>query len=185
MKKILIVVDMQEDFISGVFGTPEAKKIVPKVVEKIKERNWDKVFSTHDLHMDYKLENTVEVNTLPEHCSRDTNGFWLNIDVFETLRTIHPDDYYSVTKNTFGAEYLCEQIEMALGNTEHFEIDIVGLCTDICVISNALMLRSSFPYAKITVHEDCCAGTTPEAHGAALMVMRNCCINIACHGVNV
>lgn len=119
------------------------------------------------------------------NCSRNTNGFWLNKDILEALHSVNKNDYHCITKTTFAAEYLYKKIESALGNTEHFEVEIVGLCTDVCVISNALMLRSHFPYAKITVHEDCCAGTTPEAHEAALMTMKNCCINIACQGVNV
>ena len=173
--KVLIVVDMQNDFIDGSLGTQEAKNIVHSVCEKI--RNFDgKIYVTLDTHQDNYLD-TFEGKNLPvEHCIKGTNGWLINQSVRNALRG---KDYSFIEKPTFGTTQLGSSIQMlSIENKGDFEIEMIGLCTDICVISNALMLRAKFPEVKITVDASCCAGVTPESHEASLMTMRMCQIQV-------
>lgn len=167
MIKTLIVIDMQNDFITGPLGTEEARAIVPRVAKKIEEyaERKDRLIFTQDTHGEDYLE-TNEGKHLPvEHCNITTDGWRICPDL--------PVPWVSeiIGKRTFGIldwyGPLCEA-----------DIEIVGVCTDICVISNALILKSTFPEANITVDASCCAGTTPENHKAALAVMKSCHINI-------
>ena len=186
MKKILVVIDMQNDFIDGPLGTPEARAIVPKVCEKIRDGEWSVIHVTMDTHDGQYLE-TQEGKKLPvEHCIRYTDGWKLNRKLETALRnsidiyTNGSDGIKIGTKETFGAVGLAERIENDLNyrNMDQYEIHIVGVCTDICVISNALILKSYYPDMKIVVDASCCAGTTPEMHQKALDVMRSCQIDI-------
>ena len=168
MSKILIVVDMQNDFVYGSLGSEAAQAIVPKVVEKVK--NWDGgVLFTQDTHFEDYPE-TLEGEKLPiEHCIKDTEGW----EIIDELRQYITNSYQVILKHTFGYEGWD-----ALFLSKDDEIEIVGLCTDICVVSNALALRMFYPNAKITVDASCCAGTSVEAHNAALQVMKSCQIDI-------
>lgn len=175
-KKLLIVVDMQNDFITGVFGTPEAQLIVPKVVDKI--RNWDGfVFYTQDEHsyraFDDEFSFSIEEKTYPAHCRYYTEGYNFIPKIKDEF---NPEQEYIFNKDSFSYEWWTD---WSKGNLTLFdEIVLIGVCTDICVISNALVLRSLFPEKVITIDSSCCAGTTPEAHNMALEIMKKNCINV-------
>ena len=159
MRKILIVVDMQRDFIDLALGTKEAAAIVDAVKEKIGAYPPDSIFVTMDTHGANYLQ-TQEGKFLPvEHCIRGTAPVLAGAKVFE--------------KPTFGSVQLAEELK-ALSETEELELELVGLCTDICVISNALLLKAFLPEVRITVDASCCAGVTPQKHLAALETMRSC-----------
>ncbi len=173
MKKFLVVVDMQKDFVDGSLGTKEAQKIVQKVCDKIK--NFDgEIIVTFDTHAENYLE-TAEGKNLPvKHCIRGTDGFELNESVKLALES---KEYTAVEKPTFGSVDLPSVIkEKAKG--EDFTVELIGLCTDICVVSNALLIKASFPEIEISVDSSCCAGVTVESHDAALTTMRSCQINV-------
>lgn len=182
MDKILIVVDMQNDFIDGALGSPEAQAIVPKVCEKIK--NWDseKVIYTLDSHEPEFYKNTEEGQKIPKHCIYGKKGWYLANDIQDALTLyefkVSSAQTYAIDKDTFGSISELPSLMEKLMPENPFEIHICGLCTDICVISNALILRAAFPYARIIVDARCCAGTTPEQHQAALNVMKACCIEV-------
>ena len=166
MKKTLIVIDMQNDFISGSLGTKEAQAIVPNVKKKIEEykARGDEIIFTRDTHSAYYL-TTNEGKHLPiEHCIRGTEG-WL------VTKEINSPECYHLDKYTFGCTYWNDLFDFE-------DIEIVGLCTDICVVSNALILKAQFPEINITVDASCCAGVTPESHKAALTTMKMCQINV-------
>ena len=169
MKKILIVVDMQKDFVDGALGTEEAQAIVGNVVKK-KNNFCGDIFVTYDTHCENYME-TMEGKNLPvKHCIKDTPGWELDLRVKNALEG---KKYTAVEKPTFGSAMLPEIIRDRY-NINETEIELIGLCTDICVISNALMLKAHFPEMKITVDESCCAGVTPDKHNAAIEVMRSC-----------
>jgi len=172
MRKVLVVIDMQNDFIDGALGTSEAQAIVPRVVEKMKEYDPWNIFLTRDTHYENYLE-TQEGRNLPvEHCIKDTHGWQLRDEVAEAAGKA-----LIVDKPTFGSNQLAgilmtERAQMAM------EIELVGLCTDICVVSNALLFKAAMPEAPITVDASCCAGVTPERHRAALETMKACQIRV-------
>ena len=169
MKHFLVVVDMQKDFVDGALGTKEAVAIVPAVAEKI--RNFDgEIFATFDTHFENYLQ-TAEGKNLPvPHCIKGTEGWALDKTVAAAL---DEKGYTPVEKVTFGSIDLPEMIGVA-AQGDDFDIELVGLCTDICVVSNALLLKASFPETEISVDAACCAGVTPQAHEAALITMRSC-----------
>lgn len=173
MKKILVVVDMQNDFIDGSLGSPEAVKTVPNAIREIE--NFDgKIFATLDTHYENYME-TSEGKHLPVmHCVKDTLGHRINPEIRTALVK---KGYLPVEKNTFGSVTLPKIIKDAFLD-EELDIELIGLCTDICVVSNALMLKANFPEARISVKADCCAGVTPEKHEAALETMRSCQIEV-------
>lgn len=173
MKNYLIVVDMQKDFVDGALGTPEAVQIVPRVAEKI--RTFDgHIFVTYDTHFaDYM--STAEGKCLPvPHCIKNTPGWELDTHVACALAG---KDHTAVEKRTFGSVDLPGLVAEAAGD-ENFTLELVGLCTDICVVSNALLLKASFPEAPIRVDSSCCAGVTPTTHDAALTTMKMCQITV-------
>lgn len=173
MKKILVVVDMQKDFIDGSLGTKEAAGIVERAAEEIKRFDGT-VFVTMDTHQSNYLE-TAEGKKLPvAHCIKGTDGWLLHDGIQAALAG---KDYRTVKKGTFGSVQLAEEIRKT-GSPQDMEIECFGLCTDICVVSNVLLLKANFPEAKITVKADCCAGVTPETHQAALKTMEMCQIEI-------
>lgn len=173
MKRFLIVVDMQKDFVDGALGTNEAVAIVPAVAEKIK--NWDGgIFVTYDTHFENYME-TNEGKHLPvPHCIKGTDGWKLDKAVDKALEG---KNYTAVEKNTFGSVKLPGLLEKAAGG-EDFEVELIGLCTDICVVSNALLIKANYPEKEIAVDKACCAGVTPQAHEAALNTMASCQITI-------
>ena len=173
MKNFLIVVDMQNDFVDGALGSNEAAGIVENVCEKIKGFDGE-IFVTLDTHYDNYLQ-TSEGRKLPvAHCVKGTKGHELNGRVSESLKG---KNYTVVEKNTFGSVDLPGLVEKA-ANGEEFEVELIGLCTDICVVSNALLIKAFFPESEITVDSACCAGVTPQTHEAALAAMKCCQINI-------
>lgn len=169
--KVLVVIDMQNDFIDGALGTPEACAIVPAVVDKI--RNFDGlVLATRDTHgADYF--NTQEGRNLPvEHCIKGTKGWELNPEISELIKETPID------KPTFGSCELGMRLK-ELAQHENIEnITLIGVCTDICVISNAMIIKAFLPEVPVTVVKECCAGVTPESHLRALEAMRSCQIEI-------
>ena len=173
MKKILIVVDMQKDFVDGALGTKEAAAIVDNVVGKINSHN-GLIFATYDTHFENYLETSEGKNLPVPHCIKGSDGWKLDGRVENALNN---KNFTAVEKITFGSVELPDKIKNACGD-EDFEIELVGLCTDICVISNALILKANFPEVKISVAADCCAGVTPESHEAALLTMKMCQVNV-------
>lgn len=195
-KKILVIIDMQNDFITGVLGTPEAQAIVPKVVDKIKTNNYDRLIFTYDTHDENYLQ-TREGRHLPVlHCQNYDDGESL-VDEFGEIfdEKLSPwfkgtEGYDILIKENFALEgnvwktfvdILNRSLDMYVPlyyKGEDLEFEFVGVCTDICVVSNAFAIRQAFPEAEITIDASCCAGTTPEAHKAALMTMKSCQMNI-------
>ena len=170
MNRTLIVIDMQNDFISGSLGTKEAQAIVPNVKKKIEEykTRGDRIIFTRDTHYGNYL-HTNEGKHLPvEHCIKNTDGW----NISNELDT---KDCGIIDKDTFG--YIVWDLHLAHEDVDD-EIEIVGLCTDICVVSNALIIKATLPEIKITVDASCCAGVTPESHKAALTTMKMCQINV-------
>lgn len=169
--KALIVIDMQKDFIDGALGTEEAVKIVPKVVEKIKDFP-GAVFATRDTHGENYLETSEGKNLPVPHCIEGSDGWQIEPEIEKLIRTTPFD------KPTFGSVDLMEYMTLMNKRTPLEEIELVGLCTDICVISNAMLLKAAMPEVKITVDSSCCAGVTVESHLNALEAMKMCQINV-------
>lgn len=160
--KYLIVVDMQNDFTTGSLGSPHAAAIIPNVVEKVKTFS-GKVIFTRDTHGDDYFQ-TQEGKKLPvAHCIKDTEGW-------QICEALAPYVESTVDKVTFGSVRLPHMLSSCGEPVE--EIELCGLCTDICVISNAMILKAAFPEAKITVDASCCAGVTLESHTTALNAMK-------------
>ena len=173
MKKVLVVVDMQNDFVDGALGTKEAEGIVDYVASKIKNFNGN-IFVTLDTHGRDYLE-TAEGKKLPvPHCIKMTQGWLLHEKVFEALSG---KAYTLIEKKTFGAKKLIKELSKCSDNDD-LEIEFVGLCTDICVVSNALLVKAYFPEARIGVDAAGCAGVTPQSHRAALETMKMCQIEV-------
>ena len=168
--KILIVVDMQNDFIDGALGTKEAEKIVANVKEKIDtyRSDNDEVIFTRDTHFEDYLETQEGKNLPVKHCIKDTFGWQISskLDVADSV---------IIDKPTFGSTKLMEYL---LSKQNISEIQLVGLCTDICVISNAFLLKAALPEVLISVDSRCCAGVTPESHNRALESMKTCQIMV-------
>ena len=182
--KVLVIIDMQNDFIdiNGALRTPKADKACDNVIKKI--NNWDgeNIICTYDTHLQEHYLNTEEGKNIPIHCVYKTWGWQLHEFIYQallnyTFKTVE-NCYFDVEKDTFGSVAELPTLIEDLCPENPFEIHICGLCTDICVISNALILRAAFPYAKIIVDADCCAGTTEENHLAALEIMKANCIPI-------
>ena len=195
MKKILVAVDMQNDFIDGALGTPEAMAIVPNVVEKIQNADDDTVvLFTKDTHFEDYLETQEGKNLPVEHCMfkaeevnkgwqihKSVRGAWLGKENAIILEhELMPNNDNTVLKGTFGATGLISVLASLFGDSKgaNWEIELVGLCTDICVISNAMLLKTFSPEAKMSVDASCCAGVTPESHENALLAMEQCQIEI-------
>ncbi len=171
MKKILLVVDMQVDFIDGSLGTAEAVAILPKVAAKIEGFEGSVLF-TRDTHFEDYL-TTQEGKNLPvPHCIKGTDG-----------HAIHPSLAHLVgehvcDKLTFGAKELPAMVDALNPEGDTLDFTLIGLCTDICVISNAMLLKAFYPEASVTVDASCCAGVTPATHENALNAMKMCQIAI-------
>ena len=168
MSKILVVVDMQNDFIDGALGTKEAVAIVPYVKEVIENFN-GKVLFTRDTHFENYM-NTQEGSNLPvPHCIEGTDGWQISAEI-DGLRKTEP-----INKLTFGSKDL---VEVLKNENEIDSITFVGLCTDICVISNAMVVKAFFPEVLLIVDAKGCAGVTPESHKRALDAMKVCQIKV-------
>lgn len=199
MKKFLIVVDMQNDFIDGALGTAEAVAIVPRVLEKIRQYLPGQVIATRDTHQKDYLA-TSEGKYLPvEHCIQGTKGWELQTEIREALAgakvidkpvfgSVKLTEYMAALAGADVAGFCGRRTEAvdtgreSLGTVETagrgMEIELVGLCTDICVVANALLLKTVLPEAVIRVDGSCCAGVTPESHDAALLTMKMCQVEI-------
>lgn len=172
MRKVLIVVDMQKDFIDGALGSAEAVAIVDNVVNKINEFDGE-IIVTYDTHQENYME-TREGKHLPvPHCIENTNGWELNKDVENALVG---RGACKIRKPTFGSVKLVDILSDV--NEKDTEVTLIGLCTDICVVSNAMLLKANYPEMDITVDASCCAGVTPDSHKAALTTMKMCQINV-------
>ncbi len=171
MQDILIVVDMQNDFIDGALGTAEAVAIVPKVAEKVRDFKGTVIF-TRDTHGENYMQ-TQEGRNLPvPHCIKGSRG-WEVCPALEPLRT-----GLTIDKPTFGSAEL-GKVLLELDTKEPVgSITLVGLCTDICVISNAMIAKAFLPEVPVTVDAACCAGVTPESHRNSLSAMRMCQVRI-------
>ncbi len=180
MKKTLIVIDMQNDFIDGSLGTKEAQAIVPSVKKKIEEykARGDEIIFTRDTH-DEDYLNTNEGKHLPvKHCILSTEGWNIHPDLdIESCEHIDKPNFGWPFWPSMGSLSKSEQ-DYVFNYRDLEEIEIVGLCTDICVVSNALILKADYPWANITVDASCCAGVTPESHKRALEAMKMCQIDI-------
>lgn len=172
MDKVLLVIDMQNDFVDGSLGSQMAVDIVPRVVDKIKAFD-GKIFVTYDTHFEDYLQSSEGKKLPVEHCIKGTAGWGLNPLVQKVL---NGKDYVTVQKRTFGSIDLPKIIGDAVG--EDFELELVGLCTDICVVSNALIMKAAYPENEISVDSSCCAGTSPDAHNSALKTMQSCQITV-------
>ena len=176
MKRILIVVDMQTDFVDGALGTPEAVAILDPVTAKIAAYAADPdgvIFVTYDTHAENYMETSEGKNLPVPHCIKGTAGWALHPSVAAALEGV---EYTAVEKPTFGSVALPALVnEAAAGD---FSVELIGLCTDICVVSNALLLKAHFPETPISVVADCCAGVTPETHRAALTTMKMCQVEV-------
>lgn len=168
MKNILVVVDMQNDFIDGALGTKEAEAIVP-YVKKVIEDFDGKVIFTRDTHFENYMDTQEGKNLPVPHCIKGTDGWQIRAEL-DALRNSEPID-----KLTFGSKDLVDVLK-AEGDID--SVTFVGLCTDICVISNAMVVKAFYPEIPLTVDAKGCAGVTPESHERALNAMKMCQINI-------
>lgn len=190
MKQLLVIIDVQKDFVDGSLGSAEAAAIIPGVCDLILSRDWDSIIATLDTHSGDYLSSREGQKLPVEHCIKGTPGWELDKKVEETLQKASGKGIMvlKVEKPTFGRHDLAEWLETALrsrdgsiqdGIPEGTQVFVCGLCTDICVISNALILKSAlYDKADISVVKDCCAGTSPERHKAALDSMSSCQINV-------
>ena len=181
MSKVLIVIDMQNDFVTGGLGSEEARGIIPQVVDKIKEykaQNSTVVF-TRDTHNDNYLD-TQEGKFLPvKHCIEGTKGW----EIVDEIKVCMEEDSIVINKPTFGSIELANKIRQILSkedifNIEETQIELIGVCTDICVVSNALILKAFLPEVELRVDASCCAGVTQEKHKSALETLRSCQVSI-------
>ena len=179
---ILVVVDMQKDFVDGALGTGEAQAIVPAVVAKIEEYKaaGGTIIVTQDTHESNDLDTQEGKNLPVVHCVKDTDGWLVNSEVSAAL----PKDAIYIAKPTFGSTELIEKIGEYVKKygQEYVNVELVGLCTDICVVSNALCLKAFYYEMPISLDAACCAGVTPESHQAALTTMTMCQIHITNNG---
>lgn len=172
MRKILIVIDMQNDFIDAALGTKEAVSIVENVKEKIRSFPVEDVIATMDTHGEDYMQTQEGKNLPVMHCIRGTDGWKIRPDIAELLTGAKIYE-----KPTFGSTALAADLK-EVSEKEEIELELVGLCTDICVVSNALLLKAAMPEVKISVDAACCAGVTPQKHLAALETMRSCQIEV-------
>ena len=172
MRKILLVIDMQNDFIDGALGTPEAEAIVDDVAAEIAKFPAADVFATRDTHPENYLDTQEGKNLPVVHCVKGTPGWELNPQIAAAL-----GDAAIIDKPTFGSKELADRMAQ-LAQEDELDITLVGLCTDICVVSNALLIKAFLPETPVRVIAGCCAGVTPESHQAALKTMQMCQIQI-------
>jgi nicotinamidase-related amidase len=173
MKKALIVVDIQNDFVNGSLGSEQARIIIPRVKDKIDRylQRGDEIIFTRDTHQTNYLETHEGKNLPVEHCITGTDGW----NIYGGLDKSCAGCAY-IDKPSFGWPHWGETLSRVINEID--EIEICGLCTDICVVSNALIIKAYFPEATVTVDAKCCAGVTEESHKAALLTMKMCQVNV-------
>ena len=174
MKKILVVVDMQKDFVDGALGSPEAVAILDNVIKKIDTFDGD-IIVTYDTHSESYMETQEGKNLPVPHCIKGSDGWKLDARVQAALE--RRSEYKAIEKPTFGSTELPEYIKATYGSSD-IEIELIGLCTDICVVSNALLIKASFLEVPVSVDASCCAGVTVDSHKAALTTMKMCQVNV-------
>lgn len=172
MRNILVVVDMQNDFIDGSLGTKEAQAIVDNVVAEIANYDPVNIFVTRDTHPENYLDTQEGKNLPVVHCVKNTKGWEINEKIAKALKNAEIID-----KPTFGSKILAEKIA-AIAEKEDIEVTLIGLCTDICVVSNALLIKAYVPEIPMRVIASCCAGVTPESHEAALKTIAMCQVKV-------
>lgn len=173
MKHLLVVVDIQKDFVDGALGSAEAQAIVENAAKKIRAFDGE-IFVTYDTHFENYMD-TAEGAKLPvPHCIKGTPGWELNERIAGALAG---KQYTPVEKLTFGSTELPKRVKALVGE-EDFDVTLIGLCTDICVVSNALIMKANFPEKQVYVDAACCAGVTVDTHNAALTTMKMCQINV-------
>jgi len=177
MKKALVVVDMQNDFVTGALGSAHAQSIVENVCRKIEGFDGE-IFCTRDTHDQTSYMTTTEGRGLPVmHCIKGTDGWAIEDRVAAALmeKYKNADDFanHVVDKSCFGSPVLAQRIAKDFDHVE-----LIGLCTDVCVISNAVLLRNQHPHMIVSVDASCCAGVTMDSHTAALTAMKNCGIQV-------
>ena len=172
MRNILVVVDMQNDFIDGSLGTKEAQAIVDNVVAEIANYDPADIFVTRDMHPENYLDTQEGKNLPVVHCVKNTKGWEINEKIAKALKNAEIID-----KPTFGSKILAEKIAV-IAEKEDIEVTLIGLCTDICVVSNALLIKAYVPEIPVRVIASCCAGVTPESHEAALKTMAMCQVKV-------
>lgn len=170
-KKAIVVVDVQNDFVSGALGSKEAREMIPRLVRKLEDTQHDVIF-TMDTHNEKYLE-TQEGKFLPiPHCIKGTEGWQIVPELREYAALAELEEYAGrvrvIEKKSFGSTRLPSLLK------PYDEIEFCGLCTDICVVSNALLIKAFYPETLISIDSKCCAGSSPEAHEAALLTMKNC-----------
>lgn len=176
MRNILIVVDMQKDFVTGALASAEAQAILPKVKEKIEvyDRAGKEIIFTRDTHgEDYMQTNEGKHLPVP-HCIKGTDGWQICAELTDGITS----EYKTVDKPTFGFLGWKDVLASETADGSDLDIEMIGVCTDICVVSNALILKALYPEATVRVDAGCCAGVTPEAHAAALATMRSCQVDV-------
>lgn len=192
MKKILVVVDMQNDFIDGALGSPMAEAIVDNVKNKIREYsdNQDVIIFTKDTHDTDYLEYEEGKHLSVKHCINGTYGWLIKEGLIDNVDLYLKKNVYIVTKPTFGAKNLINILvdrALIISNGESYygdgiTVELVGLCTDICVISNAVIAKTALPNAHIVVDAACCAGVTPKSHDTAIEAMQAFMVEVVNHG---
>lgn len=176
MERILVVIDMQNDFIDGALGSKEAQQIVQKVKEKVDwyvQNNYKIVF-TRDTHSDETYLSSAEGKKLPiKHCIKGTHGWQIGLETVPGMHKV-------INKETFGYSKWENVLDELLYGKDirQITVDICGLDTDICVVSNAIIIKTLYPEINVEVDASCCAGSTPEKHLAALEVMKSCQIDV-------
>ncbi|MDD7283583.1 MAG: isochorismatase family cysteine hydrolase [Wujia sp.] len=176
MRNILIVVDMQKDFVTGALASAEAQAILPKVKEKIEvyDRAGKEIIFTRDTHgEDYMQTNEGKHLPVP-HCIKGTDGWQICAELTDGITS----EYKTVDKPTFGFLGWKDVLASETADGSDLDIEMIGVCTDICVVSNTLILKALYPEATVRVDAGCCAGVTPEAHAAALVTMRACQVDV-------
>ena len=183
-KKVLFLIDVQNDFITGALRNEEAIKAVPNIVNKIKDEHWDLIILTKDTHYDNYLETREGKKLKVPHCITKTHGWEIEQSVMDAVKESGVPYWFSL-KCTFGCFSLSDNLEGALDSLDFpfsdgdYYFEFCGFCTDICVISNVLLMKASwYEWADFAVDPACCAGTTIEKHKAALAVMDSCQIDI-------
>ena len=182
--KLLIVVDMQNDFVTGSLGTKEAQAIVENVVCKIKETPAEQIYVTQDTHPEQYLQTKEGLHLPVPHCIEGTNGHCLCPAVEQALKEKQVDAARKIQKLTFGSMELIEKLrsDEKIVTDSNLQIELVGLCTGICVLSNAILCKAAFPEADVIVDAAACACVTPASHDTALAAMKLCQIEVEKEG---
>lgn len=175
MKKALVVVDMQNDFIDGSLGTKEAENIVNRVAKEIR-KDYDLIVATRDTHGEDYLDSNEGKHLPVVHCVEDSKGWQIADTVAEALK--EKENLTILNKPTFGSQEVVNVLKEYDKENPIGSITLIGLCTDICVVTNALLVKTAFPEIPVNVIKDCCAGVTPESHEAALLTMKMCQIEV-------